>query len=156
VALPLIPAPGRQRQAEFWVRGQPGLQSEFQDSQGYTEKPFLEKPNQTKPKQNRTGVQHTQGPRPGSSPALLREWKLCLLDSVLWLPQRTTSLFPNCCRKYLCGWAGMCSFRHTRCASVSVHRGRRLPYTVSLSHFQLTYFWDRVSHRAQAGHELTM
>jgi hypothetical protein len=24
--------------------GQPGLQSEFQDSQGYTEKPFLEKP----------------------------------------------------------------------------------------------------------------
>jgi hypothetical protein len=37
------------------VRGQPGLQSEFQDSQGYTEKPCLEKPktkpNQTKPKQ---------------------------------------------------------------------------------------------------------
>jgi hypothetical protein len=23
---------------EFWVQGQPGLQSEFQDSQGYTEK----------------------------------------------------------------------------------------------------------------------
>jgi hypothetical protein len=36
----LIPALGRQRQA---VRGQPGLQSEFQDSQGYTEKPCLEK-----------------------------------------------------------------------------------------------------------------
>jgi hypothetical protein len=31
---PLIPALGRQRQADFWVRGQPGLQSEFQDSQG--------------------------------------------------------------------------------------------------------------------------
>jgi hypothetical protein len=29
---------GRQRQTDFWVRGQPGLQSEFQDSQGYTEK----------------------------------------------------------------------------------------------------------------------
>ena len=29
---PLIPALGRQRQADFWVRGQPGLQSEFQDS----------------------------------------------------------------------------------------------------------------------------
>ena len=27
---------------EFW--GQPALQSEFQDSQGYTEKPYLEKP----------------------------------------------------------------------------------------------------------------
>jgi hypothetical protein len=41
--MPLIPALGRQRQADFWVRGQPGLQSEFQDSQGYTEKPCLEK-----------------------------------------------------------------------------------------------------------------
>ena len=44
--MPLIPAFGRQRQADFWVRGQPGLQSEFQDSQGYTEKPCLE--NKTK------------------------------------------------------------------------------------------------------------
>jgi hypothetical protein len=26
-----------QRQADFWVQGQPGLQNEFQDSQGYTE-----------------------------------------------------------------------------------------------------------------------
>jgi hypothetical protein len=40
---PLIPALRRQRQADFWVRGQPGLQSEFQDSQGYTEKPCLKK-----------------------------------------------------------------------------------------------------------------
>ena len=39
---PLIPALGRQRQ-DFWVWGQPGLQSEFQDSQGYTEKPCLGK-----------------------------------------------------------------------------------------------------------------
>ena len=29
-------------QADFWVWGQPGLQSEFRDSQGYTEKPCLE------------------------------------------------------------------------------------------------------------------
>jgi hypothetical protein len=43
--MPLMPAPGRQRQADFWARGQPGLQSEFQDSQGYTEKPCLEKNN---------------------------------------------------------------------------------------------------------------
>jgi hypothetical protein len=39
--MPLISALGRQRQADFWVQGQPGLQSEFQDSQGYTEKPCL-------------------------------------------------------------------------------------------------------------------
>jgi hypothetical protein len=37
--MPLIPVLGKQRQVDFWVRGQPGLQSEFQDSQGYTEKP---------------------------------------------------------------------------------------------------------------------
>jgi hypothetical protein len=40
---PLIPALGRQRQVDFLVRGQPGLQSEFQDSQDYTEKPCLKK-----------------------------------------------------------------------------------------------------------------
>jgi hypothetical protein len=39
--MPLIPALGRQ--VDFWVGGQPGLQSEFQDSQRYTEKPCLEK-----------------------------------------------------------------------------------------------------------------
>jgi hypothetical protein len=33
-------------EAEVW--GQPGLQSEFQDSQGYTEKPCLEKPKKKK------------------------------------------------------------------------------------------------------------
>jgi hypothetical protein len=39
---PLIPALGRQRQADFWIQGQPVLQSELQDSQkGYTEKPCL-------------------------------------------------------------------------------------------------------------------
>jgi hypothetical protein len=49
--MPLIPALGRQRQADFWVWGQPGLQSEFQDSQGYTEKPCLEKTKTTTTKQ---------------------------------------------------------------------------------------------------------
>jgi hypothetical protein len=44
----LIPALGRQRQADFWVWGQPGLQSEFQDSQSYTEKSCLETPPQKK------------------------------------------------------------------------------------------------------------
>jgi hypothetical protein len=37
-----------ERQADFWVRGQPGLQSEFQDSQRNTEKPCLEKPKNKK------------------------------------------------------------------------------------------------------------
>jgi hypothetical protein len=41
--MPLTPALGRQRQEDFWVQGQPGLQSEFQDSQGYTDKPCLKK-----------------------------------------------------------------------------------------------------------------
>jgi hypothetical protein len=45
---PLKPALGRQKQADFLVRGQPRLQSEFQDSQGYTEKPYLEKPKKKK------------------------------------------------------------------------------------------------------------
>jgi hypothetical protein len=55
---PLIPALGRQRQADFWVQGQPGLQSEFQDSQGYTEKPCLGK---TKNKTNQ--IQSTTLPQ---------------------------------------------------------------------------------------------
>jgi hypothetical protein len=50
--MPLIPALRRQRQVDFWVQGQPGLQREFQDSQGYTEKPCLKK-KKIKPKQNK-------------------------------------------------------------------------------------------------------
>ena len=48
LSTPLIPALRRQRQADFGVRGQPGLQSEFQDSQGYKEKPCLEKQKNTR------------------------------------------------------------------------------------------------------------
>jgi hypothetical protein len=51
--MPLIPALGRQRQEDFWVWGQPRLQSEFQDSQGYTEKPCLKK-QKTKTKTKKT------------------------------------------------------------------------------------------------------
>jgi hypothetical protein len=54
---PLIQALGRQRQrqrqVDFWVRGQPGLQSEVQDNQGYTEKPCLEKQKQTNKQTNK-------------------------------------------------------------------------------------------------------
>jgi hypothetical protein len=43
--MPLIPALVRQRQVDFSVRHQPGLQSEFHESQSYTEKACLEKQN---------------------------------------------------------------------------------------------------------------
>jgi hypothetical protein len=36
------------RISEFEARGQPGLQNEFQDSQGHTEKPCLEKQQHNK------------------------------------------------------------------------------------------------------------
>ena len=46
--MPLIPVLGRQRQADYWVWSQPGLQSEFQESQRYTEKPCLKKKKKKK------------------------------------------------------------------------------------------------------------
>jgi hypothetical protein len=45
---PLIPALRRQRQTDFWVQSRPGLQSKFQDSQGYREKPCLKKKKKKK------------------------------------------------------------------------------------------------------------
>jgi hypothetical protein len=51
--MPLIPALRRQRQADFWVWGQPDLQSEFQDSQDYTEKPCLGKKEKKKKKKKK-------------------------------------------------------------------------------------------------------
>jgi hypothetical protein len=53
VVYTLFPALGRQRQVDLWIRGQPGLQREFQDSQGYTEKPCLKKQNNHKTKNNK-------------------------------------------------------------------------------------------------------
>jgi hypothetical protein len=35
---------------DLWVRGQPGVRSEFQDSQEYTEEPWLEKKKKQKNK----------------------------------------------------------------------------------------------------------
>ena len=46
------------RQADFWVQGQPGLQSEFQDSQGYTGRYFPEK--QTKKQKKKTKTKQQQ------------------------------------------------------------------------------------------------
>ena len=53
---PLIPTQ-RQRQADFWVRGQPDLHSEFQDSQGHTEKPCLKETKKKKKKVGHCGIQ---------------------------------------------------------------------------------------------------
>jgi hypothetical protein len=39
---------GEAETGRFLIRGQPGLQSELQDNQGYTEKPCLEKPKKKK------------------------------------------------------------------------------------------------------------
>ena len=40
-------------QVYFTVRGQPGLQSEILDSQGYTDKPFQKKKKKKKPKKKK-------------------------------------------------------------------------------------------------------
>ena len=39
--IPLLPVLRRQRQADLQVPGQPEVENEFQNSQGYTEKPWL-------------------------------------------------------------------------------------------------------------------
>ena len=49
-----------QEQVDFWVRCQPGLQSEFQDGQGYTEKPCLEKNKQNKNKNKKDQQNNNQ------------------------------------------------------------------------------------------------
>jgi len=41
---------------DFWVWGQPDLQSEFQDSQGYTEELCLKKPKKKKKNQKKKKV----------------------------------------------------------------------------------------------------
>ena len=45
---------------DFWVQGQPGLQSEFKDSQGYTEKPCLEKKTKNKKQKKKTKKPKTE------------------------------------------------------------------------------------------------
>jgi hypothetical protein len=92
--MPLIPALalGRQKQADFRVRGQPGLQSEFQqDSQGYTEKPCLEKPKKKKKKKKKEKKKRALSVLPeidnqqshgGSQPSILGSGALCWCTGV--------------------------------------------------------------------------
>ena len=50
---------GEAEEGRFWVQGQPGLQSEFQDRQGYTEAPCLEKQNKkTNNNKKKTNKEH--------------------------------------------------------------------------------------------------
>ena len=72
------------REAEaggFLSRGQSGLQSEFQDNQGYTEKPCLEtkqnKTKQNKTKQNKT-KQNKQKKDTMCFPRLAHCWRIML------------------------------------------------------------------------------
>jgi hypothetical protein len=55
----LIPALGRQKQVDFC--SQSALLSEFQNSQGYTEKPCLEKPKKKKEKKKRKKEKERKG-----------------------------------------------------------------------------------------------
>jgi hypothetical protein len=53
--MPLIPALGRPRQADFWVRSQPDLQSEFQDRARATQRnPVLKSKQASKQKNKQT------------------------------------------------------------------------------------------------------
>lgn len=54
----------RQKQVDRGVSGQPGLRSEFQHSQGYTENPCLEKQTKKKKKNKQT---HTINPPTSAS-----------------------------------------------------------------------------------------
>jgi hypothetical protein len=69
--MPIISALRRQRQADLWVV-HPGLQSEFQDSQGYTEKPYLK---QNKTKQNKTKQNQPTNQRPQNKTKTINQTK---------------------------------------------------------------------------------
>jgi hypothetical protein len=66
---------------DFRVQGQPGLQSEFQDSQGYTEKPCLEKQKRKKKEMFKiTLPRHFTTPAPVSSatPCVCAQHLMCM------------------------------------------------------------------------------
>jgi hypothetical protein len=61
--MPLIPALGRQRQADLFLSSRPAWSTcpEFQDSQDYTEKPYLDKnKTTTTTKKNQNKKQNKQ------------------------------------------------------------------------------------------------
>jgi hypothetical protein len=60
---------------DFWVRGQPGLQSELKDSQSYKEKPCLKKPTNQPNKQTK----QTNKKRNSLSAGFPLGFRVCLL-----------------------------------------------------------------------------
>jgi hypothetical protein len=112
---PLVPALGRQRQVDFWVQGQPGLQSEFQDSQGYTEKLCLEKPKQNKKPKT---TQKTNKKKKRERESFGRIEISCTLNSMVSQlcseQSPTPSLHPHVLRKYSawlwCPWERLLNF----------------------------------------------
>jgi hypothetical protein len=112
--MPLTPAFGRQRQTDFWVRGEPGLQSEFQDSQGYTKKPCLEK--QTTKTKNPTNKQTNKQTKKPTLELFLfwfglssghivnsRSW-LGIQDQVTPKPVQPRSVLPSWCPAWAHIW----------------------------------------------------
>jgi hypothetical protein len=94
-----VPALGRQREVDFWVRGQPGLQSEFQDSQGYTQKPCLEKNKNKKQKTNKQTkkpILSKSGNMYDAGPQLFQDD----IDSQVCLPHRNLELHSHDTAKY--------------------------------------------------------
>jgi hypothetical protein len=92
---PLIPALGKQRQADFWVRGQPGLQSEFQNSQSYTEMPCLKKTKKEKKKESYFLGRVTPWHTCGAQRTTFRSWSSLTVDTcpvVDWIQVLDTSL----------------------------------------------------------------
>ena len=84
--MPVISALGRQRQVDFWVWGQPGLQSEFQDSQDCTEKPCLAK----------TKNQKTNNKKRNSRHACLTPTEL-YLEVFSWVPRSSCTVVQGQC-----------------------------------------------------------
>ena len=94
---PLIPALERQRQADFWVWGQPGLQSEFQDS--YTElyRETLSQQNKTKQnktKQNKAKQKQNKKQGKGTTWRII-PWLSCQPILPFLFPRFPVSLAPN-------------------------------------------------------------
>jgi hypothetical protein len=74
----------RQRQADFWVRGQPCLQSELQDSQGYTEKSCLEKSKTKKTKNKKRKEKKKKDKRKKEKYDTRTKTKIRLYQSKRW------------------------------------------------------------------------
>ena len=120
VAYAFNPSPrgGGRSRGSLWVRGQPALQIEFRDSQGYTEKRWLKKNQPTKqtkttttktPKQNRLSqrymiigqlVMHSP-PFYSLAKPVLKKFPLSLIDRIYCVAAVTTSSLQSACLSLL-------------------------------------------------------